>query len=158
VGRAAAEAFLGRELDGEVEVSLPGRFDVIGEDVFAGAHNAAGVEWLLPRLPRDDYVVVASILEDKDAAAMLRLLARAGRSLVATASASARALDAQELARVADPYFDHVEAVADPQEAVSRARELAGPDGAVLVTGSLYLLADLSVRPERIPWESSARD
>src|SRR5438093_1574199 len=45
VGRAAAEAFIGRPLDGDVEISLPGRFDVVGEDVFAGAHNPAGVEW-----------------------------------------------------------------------------------------------------------------
>jgi dihydrofolate synthase/folylpolyglutamate synthase len=157
VGRAAAEAFLGHALDGDVEISLPGRFDVIGEDVFAGAHNPAGVEWLLPRLPRDDYVVVASILEDKDAAAMLRLLGRAGRSFVATASANARALDADELARIAGPYFDLVEAVSEPEEALGRARELAGSEGAVLITGSLYLLADLSVRPNRIPWESSAR-
>jgi folylpolyglutamate synthase/dihydropteroate synthase len=33
--------------------------------------------------------------------------------------------------------------VDDPEDALARARELAGPDGAVLVTGSLYLLADL---------------
>ena len=71
VGRAAAEAFLGRALEGDVEVHLPGRFDEVGDDVFAGAHNPAGVEWLLERLPRRDYVVVASILADKDAEAML---------------------------------------------------------------------------------------
>jgi dihydrofolate synthase / folylpolyglutamate synthase len=157
VGRAAAQAFLGRELDGDVEISLPGRFDSIGEDVFAGAHNPAGVEWLLPRLPRRDYVVVASILADKDAGAMLSLLGRAGDTLVATASTSARALEAGELARVAIRYFDSVETVDDPEQALVRARELAGDYGAVLVTGSLYLLADLSVRPDRIPWESSAR-
>jgi dihydrofolate synthase/folylpolyglutamate synthase len=150
VGRAAAEAFLGRELAGDVEISLPGRFDVVGEDVFAGAHNPAGVEWLLERLPRNDYVVVASILADKDAESMLRLLARAGRSFVATSSRSARSLPAGELARRAKPFFEHVETVPDPEQALDRAR------GAVLVTGSLYLLADLNVRSKRIPWESSA--
>jgi dihydrofolate synthase / folylpolyglutamate synthase len=152
VGRAAAEAFLGRELAGDVEISLPGRFDVVGEDVFAGAHNSAGVEWLLQRLPGNDYVIVASILADKDAESMLRLLAHAGRSLVATSSRSARALPADELARRAEPFFEHVEVVPDPEQALDRARE----DGAVLVTGSLYLLADLNVRSKRIPWESSA--
>jgi dihydrofolate synthase/folylpolyglutamate synthase len=153
VGRAAAEAFLGRDLEGGVEISLPGRFDVVGDDVFAGAHNPAGVEWLLERLPRRDYVVLASILADKDAEAMVRLLGGAGRTLIATASRSARALEAAELARVAEPFFDHVEPIRDPERALERAREL----GPVLVTGSLYLLADLSVRLERIPWESSAR-
>jgi dihydrofolate synthase/folylpolyglutamate synthase len=146
VGRAAAEAFLGRELEGNVEISLLGRFDVVGEDVFAGAHNPAGVEWLLERLPRNDYVVVASILSDKDAEAMLRLLARAGRSFVATSSRSARALPAEELAGAAAPFFDSVEAEPDPE----RAFELARGDKPVLVTGSLYLLADLSVRLQRI--------
>jgi dihydrofolate synthase / folylpolyglutamate synthase len=145
VGRAAAEAFLGRELEGEVEISLPGRFDVVGEDVFSGAHNPAGVEWLLERLPRNDYVVVASILADKDAEAMLRLLARAGRKLIATSSRSARVLPADELAKAAQPFFDSVEVEADPERALNRA------DGPVLVTGSLYLISDLSVRLERIP-------
>jgi len=145
VGRAAAEAFLGRELEGDVEFSVPGRFDVVGEDVYAGAHNPAGVEWLLERLPRNDYVVVASILADKDAAAMLRLLARAGRKLIATQSRNARALPAEELARAAEPFFDSVEAEPDPERALDRA------SSPVLVTGSLYLLTDLSVRLQRIP-------
>src|SRR5438046_1511734 len=77
VGRAAAEAFLGHGLEGDVDASLPGRLDLVGEDVYAGAHNPAGVEWLLARLPRRDYMVVASILADKDAEAMLRSLSRA---------------------------------------------------------------------------------
>jgi dihydrofolate synthase / folylpolyglutamate synthase len=151
VARAAAEAFLGRELEGDVEISLPGRFDVVGEDVFAGAHNPAGVEWLLERLPRNDYVVVASILADKDAEAMVRLLARTGRKLVATSSRSARALPPDELARAAEPFFDSVEVEPDPERALDRA------EGPVLVTGSLYLISDLSVRLQRIPWENSAR-
>jgi dihydrofolate synthase / folylpolyglutamate synthase len=153
VGRAAAEVFLGRALEGDVEIDLPGRFDLVGEDVFAGAHNPAGLEWLFHRLPRRDYVIVASILADKEAEAMLRLLSRAGRSLIATSSRSARALPAADLARLAAPHFDAVEVEPDPERALERAREL----GAVLVTGSLYLLADLNVRSKRIPWESSAK-
>jgi dihydrofolate synthase/folylpolyglutamate synthase len=156
VGRAAAEAFLGRRLEGDVESSLPGRFDEVGDDVFAGAHNPAGAEWLVERLPRDDYVVVASILADKDAEAMLAPLSRAGNTLVATASRSARALPAEDLASRARPFFERVETVADPGAALERGRELAGEHGAVLVTGSLYLLADLTVRLQRVPWGSSA--
>ena len=44
------------------------------------------------------------------------------------------------------PFFGHVEAVPEPAAALARARELAGED-ALLVTGSLYLLADLRLRP-----------
>jgi dihydrofolate synthase/folylpolyglutamate synthase len=151
VGRATAEAFLGRPLEGDVDAGLAGRFDLIGDDVYAGAHNPAGVEWLLARLPRREYVIVASILNDKDVEGMLGSLSRAGRILVATESVSERSLAAAELARRAVPFFDTVEAIADPGEAVERGRELARPRNALLVTGSLHLLADLNVRLQRIP-------
>jgi dihydrofolate synthase / folylpolyglutamate synthase len=138
--REAAEAFLGRPLSREVEVSLPGRLERRGDEVWDGAHNSDGAAWLVARLDRSDYTVVASILRDKDADAMLRSLARAGSRLVATESANTRALPAAELARLAAPYFADVEAVPEPAVALARARE----HGPVLVTGSLYLLADLS--------------
>jgi dihydrofolate synthase/folylpolyglutamate synthase len=148
----AAEAFLGRPLGAhELEVSLPGRLERRGEDVWDGAHTPDAVEWLLARLPRRHYVVCASILADKDADGMLERLAAAGDTLVATRSTNPRALPAADLARRAGPYFQHVETVADPEEALERAHDIAGPEGAVLVTGSLYLLADLFRRqPERV--------
>ena len=139
--REAAETFLGRRLDRDVEITLPGRLEWRGPDeLWDGAHNPAGLDWLLERLPQRDWIVVASILSDKDVEAMLRRLSRAGRTLIATRSSNARALDEKELARHAEPYFDGVESDADPRSALRRARDL----GAVLVTGSIYLLADLS--------------
>ena len=69
-----------------------------------------------------------------------------GDTLYATTSSNARALPADELARRAAPFFPRVEAVADPAEALARAREAAGPEGAVLLAGSHYVLADLSSR------------
>jgi dihydrofolate synthase/folylpolyglutamate synthase len=150
VARAAAEALLGRPIDADVDAAPPGRFELREDEVWAGAHNPAGVEWLLERLPDRDYVVLASILDDKDAQTMLRLLARAGRVFVATRSANTRALPAEELAALAAAaYFDRVETVADPQTALERAHELGDH---VLVTGSLYLLAELSVRLQDVRW------
>jgi dihydrofolate synthase/folylpolyglutamate synthase len=150
--REAAEAFAGHQLDAEVEVSLPGRLEQRGAEVWDGAHTPDAVDWLLARLPARDYVACVSILADKDVDGMLARLARASRTLVATQSASVRALPAGELAERAAPFFERVEAVGDPGAAVARARELAGEDGRVLVTGSLYLLADLSLRQvQRIP-------
>jgi dihydrofolate synthase/folylpolyglutamate synthase len=142
--REAAEAFLGRPVEGEVEVRLPGRLERRGDDVWDGAHTPEGVEWLLARLPRSDYVVCASVLADKDVDGMLARLARAGRALIATRSSNPRALTAEELAARAAPHFDRIEAISDPSTALARAREL----GPVLVTGSLYLLADLTSRQE----------
>ncbi len=146
---AAAEAFLGRPVDPHVAegVRVPGRIERRAErplEIWDGAHNLAGVGYLLARLPARRYTVVASILADKDAEAMLRALTALGDTLVATQSANARALPATELARLAAPHFATVVAVSDSAAGLRRARSLAGPDGAVLVTGSLYLLSELS--------------
>ena len=150
VGRAAAEQFLGRKLAGEVEVSIPGRLDFSGNDVFAGAHNPAGVEWLVARLPRHDYVICAAILADKDARTMLGALASVGRRFVATQTETERTLRADDLAHLAREFFSDVESVPDATNALDRSRETAGSGGAVLVTGSLYLLRDLFGRLEPV--------
>jgi folylpolyglutamate synthase/dihydropteroate synthase len=76
---------------------------------------------------------------------MLERLATVANRLVATRSANARALPARELADRAAPWFERVEAVEDPEAALDSARETPP----VLVTGSLYLLADLAEREEQ---------
>jgi dihydrofolate synthase / folylpolyglutamate synthase len=148
---AAAEAFLGADVDPHAaqHVTLPGRLETRGEhplEIWDGAHNLAGIGYLLPRLPSREYVVVASILEDKRPELMLEALSVLGGTLIATQSGNSRAVPAGDLASRAKPYFQHVEPNPDPSEARSRALELAGPEGAVVVTGSLYLLAELSGR------------
>ena len=152
--REAAEAFLGHSVAADPEVALAGRWEVRGEEpleVWDGAHNPAGAEYLATRAGDREWVLVASVLADKDVDAMLRTLRGLGHTLVATTSSNARALSAGDLSRLADRYFDHVEAVGDASEALARARELAGRAGAVLVTGSLYVLADLNVRLQGVP-------
>ena len=150
VGRAAAEAFLGRELGGDVEAGLPGRLEFSGDNVLAGAHNPAGVEWLVARLPRDDYVICAAILADKNARSMVETLARVGSSFVATQTETERTLAADELAQLAREFFPDVESVPDATTALDRALECARPGRGVLVTGSLYLLRDLFGRLETV--------
>jgi dihydrofolate synthase / folylpolyglutamate synthase len=147
---AAAEAFLGRPVDPHPaeDVQVPGRLERRADhplEIWDGAHNLAGVGYLLPRLPARPFTIVASILADKDADAMLAALSAAGETFVATESSNARTVPAATLADQARSRFKTVEAVPEPNTALVRARELAGPDGAVLVTGSLYLLADLSI-------------
>jgi dihydrofolate synthase/folylpolyglutamate synthase len=139
--RDAAEAFAGHAIDAAVDVRLPGRLERKGDgEIRDGAHTPEAINWLLARVEPRGWTIVASILRDKDADAMLSKLSSLGRTLVATRSSNARALGAAELAARAEPYFDRVEVVDEPADALARAREL----GPVLVTGSLYLLADLS--------------
>jgi dihydrofolate synthase/folylpolyglutamate synthase len=156
VALAAAEAFLGRPVDGHVDVRLPGRLERVSEDpleIWDGAHNLGGVGYVLARLPSARYTLVASILADKDVEGMLAALSVLGDRFVATRSSSARALSAVDLAERAGRYFAEVEAVEEPAEALARARAAGGP---VLVTGSLYLLADLA-KDESVRWRTLAR-
>jgi dihydrofolate synthase/folylpolyglutamate synthase len=152
---AAAEAFLGEPVDGHVDVSLPGRLERRSDDpleIWDGAHNLAGLGYALPRLPSARYVVVASILADKDVDGMLAALSAISGRLIATSSSNERALSADDLAERAAPYFAEIEVVPEPAEAVARARGLRRP---VLVTGSLYLLADLA-KDESKTWRTLA--
>lgn len=156
VALAAAEAFLGRPVDGHVDAPLPGRLERVSDDpleIWDGAHNLAGVGYVLARLPSARYVIVASILAEKDVEGMLAALSALGDRLIATSSSNDRALSGADLGERAARYFPEVEAVEDPAEALARARGLGRP---VLVTGSLYLLADLA-KDESVRWRTLAK-
>ena len=138
--KEAAEAFLERPVEAEVDISLPGRLERRGDEVWDGAHTPEAVDWLLARLPARDHALCVSILGDKRVDEMLERLARAGSTLIATRSSNPRSIPANELAARAESHFQDVQAVASPRKALARTRATGRP---VLVTGSLYLLADL---------------
>ena len=143
--REAAEAFLGRKIDHDADVALAGRLERRDGEIRDGAHTPEAVEWLLARIPARDYVLCDSILEEKRVDELLERLGRAGTTFVATSSSNPRALPAKQLAARAEAHFSDVHSVADPRKALARARSFGRP---VLVTGSLYLLADLHTREE----------
>jgi dihydrofolate synthase/folylpolyglutamate synthase len=156
---AAAEAFVGEgELSAEAVAAagahtvVPGRVEVVAHSpltVYDGAHNPAGARALAEALDdvfgdRRPRVAVIGVLEDKDAAGMLRELLPQVDRVVYTRSRNPRSLSPGTLASLAEKLDGPPsEPVADPRAAVARARELAGPAGAVLATGSIYLVADL---------------
>ncbi len=155
---AAAEAFLGRELHAEAveaaarETVVPGRLEVVGErplTLHDGAHNPSGADALANSLghvfgERRPRVAVIGVLEDKDAAAMLETLLPHFDRVIFTRPSNPRALSPATLVTLAEKLgAPPLETVPDPRAAVERARELAGRDGAVLATGSIYLIADL---------------
>jgi len=162
LARAAAEALLGelaieRVRAAAAAVTVPGRLQVVAHEpltVLDGAHNAEGVAALAESLPQltagRGLVAVVSILDDKDAAGMLRVLLPHLDHVVFTRSRNPRALPPATLASLSAQLggadgagAPDVDLEADPRRALSRARELAGAGGVVLATGSIYLVADL---------------
>jgi dihydrofolate synthase / folylpolyglutamate synthase len=78
---------------------------------------------------------------------MLRTLMPKCDALVLTASQNPRALPPPTLQSLAGQLGGPpAEVIRDPRAALARARALAGPDGLVLATGTIYLVADL-LRP-----------
>jgi dihydrofolate synthase/folylpolyglutamate synthase len=115
-----------------------------------GAHNAEGARALAAAVPElaggRKVVGVVSILDDKDAAGMLRALLPACRAVVFTSNPNPRALPPatlESLARQLD-FTGDAEVVGDPERALNRGRVLAGRAGMVLATGSIYLVASLA--------------
>jgi dihydrofolate synthase / folylpolyglutamate synthase len=161
--RAAAEAYLG-SLDAAAvavaaaDIRVPGRLQVFGQrplTLLDGAHNPDGMQALAESLPEilaggRRLVAVVSILDDKDAPAMLATLVPACDAIVVTSSQNPRALPPPTLqSLIGQLDGPPTEAVRDPRAALARARELAGESGVVVATGSIYLVADLvgSVSP-----------
>jgi dihydrofolate synthase/folylpolyglutamate synthase len=155
---AAAEAFLERPLDAEAvaaaaaATTVAGRMEIVGEAplvILDGAHNGAGAAALADALPEvvgdRPLTAVISILDDKDAHAMLDALLPAAENVIFTRTSNPRALPPGTLAHLAGRPDAVV--VGNPRAALEQAKDLAGPGGAVLATGSIYLIADLVREP-----------
>lgn len=157
---AAVEAFLGRgvpcSLDastvaaGFASASSPGRLEVAANAplvVLDAAHNPHGVAALAGAaqevLGDRATVGVIAVLADKDARGILEGVSALVDRVVVTRTSSDRALSVDALERLAiDALGAHrVQRAADVSLAIAKARDLAGPQGAVLVTGSITLVA-----------------
>ncbi len=159
VACVAAKAFLGALEERAVRSAaagtrVPGRFEIVARDpvtVLDGAHNPHGVAALVQSLEGfldgRPLVAVLSVLDDKDASSMLAGLLPLCTELVCTSNANPRALSPATLAFLADQATGiQAHLHPDPRAALASARDLArrtDPEGVVLATGSIYLIADL---------------
>ncbi len=154
---AAAEAFFGAPLAPEVvehalgSVKVPGRMEIVGRSpviVLDGAHNVAGAQALAQTLvaefdPADDTVVLIGMLQGRDPSAMLEALRPAGvRTVVACTAPSPRALPAASIAEAARALGFQALAADTVTDGLTLARGRLSPGGTLIVTGSLYVVAD----------------
>lgn len=161
VALAAVEAFFAAPVDDEVlregfaQVTMPGRFEVLGHQplvVVDGAHNPPGAD-TAAQVYFDDFVpagrriLVVGCLRGREPAEMLAALRADEFDVVFTCTApSPRGVPAAELTAAARALgCDEVVECGTVEQACERAVASAGADDAVLVTGSLYVVG--SARP-----------
>lgn len=141
--------------DGDVEhglyaTSWPGRFELCAEEpdfIVDGGHNPQCAETVAENLmhyfPDNKRVLLIGVLRDKDYEKMTEILAPCADEFVTVAPDSPRALSAEELAGVLSRFSKPVTPCASVAEAVDTAKELAGEDGMVCASGSLYLVGSV---------------
>lgn len=126
----------------------PGRLEFQGQYLFDGAHNVGGAGVLRDFL--DEFVdqpitMIFGAMRGKNVAEMIEILLPKVESLILTRPDNERALTTQELTQFIDCDFngEHCFLTETVAEAVKKANEMAGKNGLILVTGSLYLVGEV---------------
>jgi dihydrofolate synthase/folylpolyglutamate synthase len=166
LARVAAEAYLrsaGIPLredavrEAAASTAVPGRLEIVEQSpltILDGAHNPDAVTALVEALPellgtspqRHELGLVMGVLEDKDAASMLRRLLPLCTRAWFTAPPSPRALSPAALQSLARQLgFQEASCEPQPRRALAQAQAWARAQApaAVLVTGSVYLVGDV---------------
>ncbi|HZX42748.1 MAG TPA: folylpolyglutamate synthase/dihydrofolate synthase family protein [Myxococcaceae bacterium] len=126
----------------------PGRLEQIPGHpplLLDGAHNEDGVAALVAALDAPPYAgrlvhLVFGVVSDKRVEPMLRALLPRCSSVTLTPLPTPRSLDPGGYLALARAICPVVEVARSPEQALALARTRAGPDGWVLVAGSLYLV------------------
>jgi len=127
----------------------PGRLEVISHSplvILDGAHNPQALETFraeLPALVRGKRVkLLFAVMRDKDWRAMVPMLAQLATEVVVTRVQQARAEDPALLSAAFAPFCS-VRVVPDATDACRQLLASAGPDDAIVVAGSFFLVGEV---------------
>ncbi len=134
------------------ETRWPGRFQVIPpqngwpEIVLDVAHNPAGA-WALRSALSERYdnrplIFVFGAMRDKAISEMTEILFPLAERIVATRPENPRSASPEEIQQSGSRTGAEIETVAEVEAALNRARQAAGPQTVIVVTGSIYLVGE----------------
>jgi dihydrofolate synthase/folylpolyglutamate synthase len=134
------------------ETRWPGRFQVLPaagrrpEIVFDVAHNPAGA-WALRSTLSGAYenralTMVFGVLRDKAVAEMAEILFPIAERVVLTRVDNPRSASVREIREAARRVSVETSEAESVEVALGKAERLAGPDGLVVVTGSIYIVGE----------------
>ena len=134
------------------ETRWPGRFQVVPahdpmpECVFDVAHNPAGA-WALRSALSSAYndrrlTLVFGAMRDKAIAEIAEILFPLAEHVIATHAENPRSATPPEIRAAAARVSAEIEDAPNVFSALERARALAGPEGIVVITGSMYVVGE----------------
>jgi dihydrofolate synthase/folylpolyglutamate synthase len=130
----------------------PGRFQVVPatatspQYVFDVAHNPAGA-WALRSTLSTAYedrplTIIFGAMRDKAIGEIAEILFPLAERVIATRADNPRSATAEEIRQAAARVSVEIEDAAGVPEALNRAGTLAGPQGLVVITGSIYIVGE----------------
>ncbi|MFW6075703.1 MAG: bifunctional folylpolyglutamate synthase/dihydrofolate synthase [Chloroflexota bacterium] len=128
----------------------PGRFEVVCDDgpvtVIDGAHNVESIEVLIDTVsecfPNHRCTFIFGTSDDKDARGMLTAIARCAEKVIVTASRNPRAANPDDLLLAARELGLDATKSRSIQDAIAMARSERAHDDVLVITGSLYVVAE----------------
>ncbi len=138
--------------EGIRDTRWPGRFQIIpahdsqAEFVFDVAHNPAGA-WALRSTLSNSYedrrlIFVFGAMRDKAISEMCEILFPLSERVIATQADNPRSATAEEIRAAGHRTHAEIELSSDLPSALNRAREIAGGNGIVVITGSIYVVGE----------------
>jgi dihydrofolate synthase / folylpolyglutamate synthase len=137
---------------GLAEARWPGRCEVVSEHptlLLDGAHNPSAALVLRNFLLENHtskgkkVVIVFGAMQDKDISGIMQPLLSCASRVIVTRAETPRAADPVFLEGLASRYHASVLRAPSLSAALSAARQEAGEEGVICVTGSLYLVGDV---------------
>ena len=136
--------------DGLAHTFWPGRLEWCGQVLMDGAHNEQGMaalrQFTEEFLAGRRIVLLTGVLKEKLTGGMLREMTSIAAEAVTVTPDNPRAMQAGELSALLAQKGMRASAANSVKEGIERARALAGENGVVAATGSLYFIG--AVRSE----------
>jgi dihydrofolate synthase/folylpolyglutamate synthase len=134
------------------ETRWPGRFQVVPsggdspEYVLDVAHNPAGAWALRSTLSavygERPFTLVFGVMRDKAVAEIAEILFPTAEQVIVTHANNPRSASAEEIRQAASRLAGDIREAADVASALADAGRIAGREGLVVVTGSIYIVGD----------------
>lgn len=134
----------------------PGRLEIVGHNPFIvvdGAHNVDSAQKLRAALDRffplqgaeacRPRVLVLGMSADKAVDGILQELVSGADAVIVTCASHPRAAPLDRLQAAAAPHATTVLAIPKVVDALAKARDLAGDNGVICASGSLFVVADV---------------